>query len=312
MRCDIRRSSLLSSLTLSALLLGSRPARAFDSASQFYASPNVPDLASVSASAEGIYFTGAPRFAGLTCGSCHTDGPQKVALAIEADDPALFTSGYVPGRTYQLELVLSNEQEGRAYATPTCTEPVVAGDSYAYQPCNNNGFALEIDRDTTPLAGAAVFCASPPVDGVCPPADAAADEAEVAPGGDAVFAHRTHSTAPGAGKVVTRNGALTWHLWWTAPAAGSGSLTLFAAAVDGNGGDGTTNDDQDPVGDDTVQLAVPLSEAGTQAAFDAQAGCSLAPGGAAGRDRRPLVVGVALLLSLFRRRRRESRGRAAG
>ena len=120
-----------------------------------------PHAATFGASGEGLYFTGAPRFASLDCSTCHTDGPQTVGLHLNADDPSLFDRGYKPGRTYELQVELTNETEGLKYKTPTCTDPPAPGDTYSYVQCNNNGFALEIDDESgTPLAGPNVYCAA--------------------------------------------------------------------------------------------------------------------------------------------------------
>ena len=89
--------------------------------------------------------------------------------------------------------------------------------------------------------------------GVCPAPDDSSDETLVSPDGDAVFGNRQHD--PANTKIVTRNEPTSWHLWWTAPPAGSGAVTIYVAAVDGNGGNGSADNDQDPSGDDTVQAS---------------------------------------------------------
>ena len=107
---------------------------------------------------------------------------------------------------------------------------------------------------------------------MCPAPNETADEVLVAPDGDAVFAVRQHSSAQPS--VVLRNDPTSWHLWWTAPAAGSGALTVYVAAVDGNGGSGSPDNDQNPVGDDTVQASFSLREAGAPPPPGTHAGCS--------------------------------------
>ena len=310
------RSSVWIAFVVAGVMAWAAPARAFDEPSQFFASPDLPHLASLSASAEGIYFTGAPRFSGLYCNACHTNGPQKIGLKIGADPVSLFTEGYQPGRTYELEVELTDEQAGILFNTPTCTEPVAKNDKYTYVPCNNNSFALEIDDDSAPLAGASVFCAQPPLAaGVCPMPDNTLDEITVAPDGDAVFGNRQHSSTAGMTKTVVRNGPLRWHLWWTAPKAGTGPLTLYVAGVDGNGGAGTTLDDQDPLGDDTVQAAVPIREAGGTGQISPAAGCAVAQARGGGEGTTVVVVLVVAVVGLwlagrrFSERQRQMRGR---
>jgi hypothetical protein len=289
-----------------------RPAHAFADVAQFFDSATNPHAATLGASGEGVYFTGAPRFASLTCQSCHEGGPQRVGLHLNADDVALFSDGYTPGKTYALEVELTNESAGTRFATATCTDAPSADDSFTFVPCNANGYALEIDAAGVPMAG---FCARAPAGGACPPADPTNDESLVAPGGDAIFANRVRSPNPDTPKVLLRNGALRWHLWWTAPKAGTGPVTVYVAAVDGNGGNGTAAIDQDPYGDDTVQGNFFLQEARAAVRNRATPACAVADSGAWGgsgpaappapaeASLLALVAGAALVLRWAARRR---------
>ena len=271
------RSSLL-------LLLLVAPASAFEEPTQFFATQ--PHAATLGASSEGVYFTGAPRFSSLNCSSCHTDGPGKVHLKLGADDPDLFTTGYVPGQTYLLEVELLDETRGLEYGGASCTEVPLKGDKYTYQQCNSNSFGLEIDSaGGAPLQG--LFCAEPPQNGKCGTSDA--DEVLVAPDGDAVFGVRQHDQT---GKIVLRNDPTSWHLWWTAPPIGTGPLTVYVAAVDGNGGSGSVDNDQDPYDDDTVQAAFTLEESGSAPPPGTSVGCDASAG-------RHGTSGAALLMFLL-------------
>ncbi len=274
-------------------------AHAFDDATQFFANPMVPHGATYGASGEGIYFTGAPRFASLTCNSCHTDGPRALGLELAADQPALFQSGYVPGQTYELEVQLKNETKGTQYNSPTCTDP--PGTSSGYVQCNNNNFGLEVDAAGAPLTKG--FCAAAPVAGVCPAPDQTNDEALVAPDGDAIFGNRQLDA--NTARLVVRNGPTTWHLWWTAPPAGTGPVTVYVAAVDGNGGAGTAANDQNPYGDDTAQASFFLQEAGASVPTGASAACAL--GGAPARGSLTILLLLPLLVLAARRRRHARR-----
>lgn len=291
------------SLLLALLLALPRIAYGFDDPAQFFDQPMTPHVATLQASAEGLYFTGAPRFAGLTCVKCHTDGPQRVDIKIGADQPELFSTGYQAGQTYELEIELRHESEGLDYATTTCTEPPSKTQKFSYVQCNNNAFALEADTDSGPMSGKSVFCAADPQGGACPAPDPANDEILVAPDGDAVFANRAHSTASGQSQVVVRNDPTRWHLWWTAPQAGSGPVTLYVAAVDGNGGSGQADNDQDPYGDDTVDAQIFIPEAGNPAPPGVSAGCALS-GRAAAPSGALVLFGLALALFALRRRAR--------
>jgi hypothetical protein len=150
------------------------------------------------------------------------------------------------------------------------------------------------------MSGKNVFCAAAPQGGACPAPDPATDETLVAPDGDAVFANRAHSTTAGQSQVVVRNDPTRWHLWWTAPQAGSGPVTLYIAAVDGNGGSGAADNDQDPYGDDTVDAQIFIPEAGTAAPPGVSAGCALS-GRAAASSGALVLFGLALALFALRR-----------
>jgi hypothetical protein len=290
---------------LALVLAAAAPARAFDDPAQFLAPPGIAHAASISASAEGLYFTGAPRFARQTCASCHVGAPGLAEIKLGADPASLFTDGYQPGQTYLLEVELLYESRGFEWnASPFCTEPPALGDHYAYVQCNNNAFVLEADVGGAPLSNsfcgqggpcAPTFCAGQPNgDGSCP-TPAPDDESLVAPDGDAVFANRAHD--PAMPKVVVRNDPTRWHLWWRAP-LDDRPVTFYLGLVDGNGGTGTPDNDQDPYGDDTASAAIDVPRAGAPPPAGASAGCAVAarlPRTAA------LVLGMVVALLLGRR-----------
>jgi hypothetical protein len=294
------RCKQLFTLARLCLLLGCASpatAHAFADATQFFPNPTVPHGATYGANGEGIYFTGAPRFASQTCASCHIDAPGRVGLSLGADPVALFADGYEPGKTYELQVQLQNETEGTQYKTTTCTDP--PGLTTGYVQCNNNNFALEVDDSGgTPLSG--YFCATPPNGGNCAAPDGS-EESLVAPDGDAIFGNRPLD--PNTPRLELRNGPKSWHLWWTAPKVGSGPVTIYVTAVDGNGGAGKATNDQDPYGDDTVAASFFIQEQGAPVPTGAQASCALVA--APARAAWPAVlVGGALVLIVLRQRRR--------
>jgi hypothetical protein len=257
-----------------AALAASSTAHAFSDATQFFPNATVPYEPLVGAASNGLYFTGAPRFAARTCADCHANGPGLVGLTLGADDQSLFANGYVPGKTYHLQVQLNNETEGLKYTGATCTDPPGPNDTYPYQQCNYNGFGLEIDApgDVALNSG---FCASEPnADGSCP-MPTGLEQSLVAPANDAVFDNQPHSIDPNTPYLNLRNDARIWDLWWTAPRAGTGPLTIYVAGVDGNGGAGTPQLDQDPDGDDTVTATFYVQESGALIQPGASAGCSI-------------------------------------
>ena len=272
-------------------------AHAYADATQYFPNPTVPNGASYGATTEGIYFTGAPRFASQTCASCHIAAPGRVGLKLGADPIDIFSNGYIPGQVYTFEVILEHESEGLQYKGATCTD--APGTSSGYVQCNNNNFALEVDdAGGAPLGG--LFCArAPDAGGDCASADGS-EESIVAPSGDVVFGNRP--VDPNTTRLELRNGPTSWHLWWTAPRAGSGPVTIYVSAVDGNGGNGTAAIDQDPYGDDVVSAAFVIREAGTAAAADTRASCTIVARPA--RNAWPPALAIAALALLLLRRRR--------
>lgn len=252
----------ISAIAIVVLLAGT--AYGFPTGNQFDLDPVSND------GAGGIAFDGSPRWTGHACDVCHTSAPHKIGLALQADRPELFTSGWVAGQQYHLRVVLLDEWAAVQY------QP--AGDNCGfaldpYSPCDQNGFAAEIANDV----GSSVGTYAAVVGNAC-----------AAPG--ATVPNDVDVRILTDGSAVTHNGAhhaqLSWDFCWTAPTTGAGLLTAYVAAVDGNGGDGTANFPADTTGDDVATGQVPLIEAGTTPPLQT-GGC------AAGGD-----VGIGVLLAL--------------
>ena len=237
----------------------------------------------------GLSFSGSPRSAGHDCAVCHTDPPRRVRMAIDADPVALFDNGYQPGAMYRMRVRLVGEH--------AALDSLSVGDKC--QPtvdhrCDDNGFALEIaDAVGAPRGTFAPLGA----DGSCAGAASAVDaESQVLAGGDAVVHSGYH------------HGIDAWAFCWKAPAAGTGPLMIFAAAVDGNGGDGTAANPSDTVGDDVVSGSVPLLEKGGDPPRTESGGCEIAPGGTSGSDAAGACLAVvAFALAALALRRRTTR-----
>jgi len=267
-------------LTCTAVMIAALagPARAFPTGDQFDADALASD------GAGGIPFDGAPRWAGHTCASCHSNAPGRISLALEADQPALFTIGWQPMQQYHLRVVLQHEWAGVQYAADASNcGPTVT----PYVPCDQNGFALELDDTKAhPVGTLAAF-----VNGACVPVGTVPIGAPVRVLND--------------GTAITHEGipyALTaWDLCWTAPAAGAGTITAYLAVVDGNGGDGTIDFPADPTGDDVATGVVPIAEAGAIAPPAQTGGCD-ATGSAAGLWLVVAALGAITRITRFRRR----------
>jgi uncharacterized protein (TIGR03382 family) len=203
-----------------------------------------------------------------------------VKLRIEADHPEMFTDGWKPNQQYHLRVVLEATwaNEANRAAGDNCGFSVMP-----YRPCDQNGFALEL----ADASGRSVGILAPYAGTACVPPTAMGIDADVR-----LLADRSAVTHSG-----THMGQTAWDLCWTAPGAGAGVITAYAAAVDGNGGDGTLAFPTDSIGDDVASGAVPIAELGGDRPVQT-GGCSAAsdPGGL-------VVVLVALGLVLARRRR---------
>jgi len=196
----------------------------------------------------GIPFDGAPRWTSHTCAVCHTNAPGQITIRLEADHPELFTTGYTPNMQYHLRVVMENEHEGLAYKS---NPDSCGGSDVPFVGCDYNGFGLEIDDMSGAPSGS---YAQVDGSGAC------------ATGSATIFTADTYILKDGTAALSSgvHNGATSWDLCWTAPASGSGTLTAYVAAVDGNGGSGNASFPTDEPGDDVFAGQVPLPAAGAQ------------------------------------------------
>lgn len=239
-------------------------AQAFPTGDQFDHDPVTMD------GGGGIAFDGSPRHASHTCAVCHVGAPGQINIRLESDHPELFVDGWQPNTQYHVRVVLLGAHAGADYTKfgDDCGDPDVT----PYRPCDQNGFALELDDAGGKPAGKYT-----PYDRTC--TTTSADPAI------RVLADGTAVTHRGLHYGVTQ-----WDLCWTSPAAGTGTITAYVAAVDGNGGNGTPSFPNDPIGDDVAAGAIPLVELGGEVP-DQTGGCNAA--GAAGLA--PLALVLALL-----------------
>lgn len=253
-------------LVVASLLAWARPAGAFTSGTQF-------DLDALTADgASGLPFTGAPRLAGHTCDVCHTSAPRRISMRLEIDRLDLFKVGYEPHETYHIRVEMLHEWAGLSGGGEAC------GDPMHFIPCNDNGFALEIDDE----AGQPVGGFAQTRGGRCGSEGKEDLQVYVLADGSAV----THA---GAASDQT-----SWDLCWTAPERGTGPLVAYVTAVDGGGGDGTPAFANDTLNDDTFQGALPIAERGGRTAGVQRGGCAAA----ATDSSLVAILGLALLAAL--------------
>jgi hypothetical protein len=244
----------------------------FSAGAQFDQDPVMTD------GAGGIAFNGAPRWISHTCAVCHTNAPGQISIALEADHPELFSTGYTAGMQYHLRVVLQGEHEGVAYKAngQNCgfgTDP--------FAPCDLNGYSLEIDDQNGNPRGTYAL-----VEG----SDCAVGSGNAPDANSYILADGTASLFGGAPDLTA------WDVCWTAPSSNEGTLTAYVAVVDGDGGGGGSNfPTGNTTGDDVAAGQVPILQAG--ATTGSQGGGCNAAGDAGG-------LGIALaLLGLHRRRR---------
>lgn len=226
----------------------------------------------------GLAFTGSPRQHGLSCASCHIDGPTDIALRISSLLPdgspgRLLEGGYLPGVVYEIEVAFD---EDRLAPPEGCRDR-------DFEPCDLNLFSAEIlDAEAQP---AGTFCPVRPRDSVtgceaCPLQRAAGTR--VSDGCRVIFADGFNQT-----DARWRNGVTATSFFWRAPQTPGQDLTLYVAAVDGRGKESPDGEATSYTGDGTAALALPLGRA-TEPSGCGQAlfGLILLPGLLGTRQRR--------------------------
>ena len=158
----------------------------------------------------GIFGTGAARDHGITCQDCHVDPPDgDVELRFNFSPSLTSVDGldaYEPGRTYDVTVELIGE-----ILTGPC----------APNAKNNNGFAATFQDAGGQTAG--VLASDSGQTGTDCPAQ------YPDPGTGSTVLYRTCDVVMPESYERT-----SWQFGWTAPAAGTGSITLHFGGVDGN------------------------------------------------------------------------------
>lgn len=197
------------------------------------------------AGAGGYYGTGSATDFGVRCSHCHVtspgDPPPAVTAIVDAVPPfgnVGGNRGYTPGTTYRLTI----RQIGDRIGLPPAMR-------------NINGIAATIEDSNGRVAGQLR------PDGVvvspCPSAPPWGTGSSV-PTRPASYAGRTTTVYGDCHAVLSLGdpGRTTWTFDWVAPAAGSGTLTLFLGLVDGGAGPRGLSSFQD----DVFERSYPLHE----------------------------------------------------
>ena len=242
-----------------ACLLLPAPAEAWDGPDLWFA-----PAAGKNAGGNGIIGTGGALDHNITCANCHMKAESKIDLALAFTPPLPSVGGqptYTPGQTYQVAVKLVGEHLG------------INGCGQYLTHVNN--FAATVENASGKLAGV-LASDSGQSSSSCP------KDLPMPINGTTVVYGDCHAVISSGGENMT-----AWSFAWTAPAAGSGGLTLYYGAVDGDCDMMSMNDDVKmgtiKLGEATASLVLPPNENPSRSAW---LGLGLLPLGLAARLRR--------------------------
>jgi hypothetical protein len=197
----------------------------------FLPSWHQPSDSNPRAGAGGIYSNGSSRDWGLTCANCHINNKNQQG-SIDASivpNPAWEmvngVAAYKPGQVYTITFNLLNEHNLAPMAHPMD---------------NLNGFTLTVEDSGGKTAGVFTSDTNPPVSSAACPAMAPA----MLPKTGTTY---VYGDCHGILYLPTPN-ITSWTFTWTAPKAGSGTLTVFYGVVDGDHDGASSLDDDVKVG----------------------------------------------------------------
>jgi hypothetical protein len=192
-----------------------------------------------------LFGTGSRADWGITCAMCHVDdaGQQGAISLVLTPTPAWEVvngvSAYKPGATYVIDVAMLGAHLGTGLSD------------------DQNTFALTAEDQSSHLAGAFTTdtCPAGPASCVgtnnCP-----ADYKPLNQLPPTATTYTYGATCATIFALPRESPALTaWKVTWTAPAAGTGKVTLFYGAVDGDSGNPTSS-----LGDDVTVGTVKLDE----------------------------------------------------
>jgi hypothetical protein len=176
----------------------------------------------------GLYGTGGPMHLGVQCAHCHIEADGLISLDIQPS-PAFTQSGndwlYAPGQRYDFVVTLVGEHKGSG---PTKNQ-------------NGIGFSFEDDGG---LRMGLLASDAPGVDQAnCP------TTVPMTPTSTTYMVGSCDAVVSSLSSDVDQ-----WMFSWTAPPAGSGALTMWYGAVDGD------QAAEDSLGDDVIQGSMRLLE----------------------------------------------------
>jgi hypothetical protein len=182
------------------------------------------------AGAGGIYGMGSATDYFITCANCHVNGKGQIGVTI-TPTPAWAKvnnlDAYKPGQKYTITVAMTGEHLGLNQNMD-----------------NLNGFALTVEDQGGKVKGVFTSDTNPPVSSAaCPKTYPKPDPAT----------GTTYTYGDCHGVIfIPRVNTTQWTFSWTAPAAGSGQLTLYYGVVDGDHQGKSSLDDDVKMG--TIKL----------------------------------------------------------
>lgn len=145
------------------------------------------------------YFTGSPRYKNYDCRICHVGDPGLIQVRLWTEPDNIFEVGYEPGREYKVRLSLLEELRKPAFKI-----------------FSTNNFCVEVLDSAGRTAG--TFDPGFPTN----PIKELFDPVVLSPDGTTMMSGFLYF-------------GLDWEWFWTAPEAGSGTVTFYCGFVDGSG-----------------------------------------------------------------------------
>lgn len=190
-----------------------------------------------------LYGTGGAKERGITCALCHIKAPGTIGATVTPSVPWQVIgngNGYKPGMQYTITVTMTGETKN-----PGTVD-------------NLNGFALTIENAAGNGVGTFATDQNPAVTTAnCTNTRVlGAAETNLVTAGVTTYMISPSNAGGGCYTVVSvpKLGATSWTFKWTAPAIGSGPVTIYYGVVDGDHG-GT-----DSKGDDVKQGTIKLVE----------------------------------------------------
>jgi len=205
----------LTLLTIAAVVLTALPARAWDSLDLWYAPAH-----SMPPGGGGIVGTGGLSESSIQCVHCHIKPEQKID-AVVTPVPAFGPNmSYTPGQKYQITVKMTGEHLG-------FTKCPSGG-------MNSNGFAATIEDASGRNVGTLASDSGQVQGSVCPK-DVPKPKTLA---GTTYLYNDCRVILP-----LAMEGTTQWMFSWTAPARGTGDVTIYGGVIDGSCDMTSLNDD---------------------------------------------------------------------